>query len=37
MENNVIVLGFEGQTTALDMLTLFETLQEKEILVSKTR
>jgi uncharacterized membrane protein len=33
MENNVIVLGFEGQTTALDMLTLFETLQEKEILV----
>ena len=32
MENNVIVLGFEGQTTALDMLSLFETFQEKGII-----
>ena len=33
MESNVIALIFEGSTTAENMLSLFEDLQEKDVLV----
>jgi len=32
MENNIIVLGFEGKSTAEDMLSVFEDMQDKGLI-----